>query len=245
MALAEALTEKGFRGPNVLPTDVRTFLIRSRVLSRQIGMMRRMGRRVKVVTVVRDAVATNLSGYFYNNHCWPMALREASQRGNSEVLGELAAHFMAEYPHQVPLGWFDLEMKQVFGIDLFAQPFPQEQGYQLLHGEYADLLVLKLDRLNQCADAAFSAFLGLPHFTLVRSNEASEQWYAPLYKAFTDWVVLPEAYLDRLYNSSFTRHFYTESEVAHLRQRWTKSPPLPAKVGPHPSTAIVLGEKAA
>jgi hypothetical protein len=135
---------------------------------------------------------------------------------------ELMAHFLAEYPHDIPLRWFDLEMKEVFGIDVFAQPFPIEQGYQLLHGEHADLLVLKLDRLNECANAAFSAWLDIPQFTLLRVNEAAAQWYAPLYHDFADWVVLPESYLDCLYDSPYTRHFYSPAEITHFRQRWRK-----------------------
>ncbi|HMN31506.1 MAG TPA: putative capsular polysaccharide synthesis family protein [Caldilineaceae bacterium] len=230
LAYAHKLADKGFTGPRLTPTDPRNFLVRSQVLSQQLAHLRRLGRRVKVITLVRDAVSTNLSGYFYNSYSWPAALREQARSGDRGVMEALAADFLAHYPHDVPLNWFDMEVKNVFGIDVYAEPFPQEQGYQIYRSDSADLLLLKLDQLTDCADAAFKAFMGLPQFTLTRVNEANDQWYAPLYKEFTNWVRLPGSYLAQMYETRYTQQFFNAAEQIRLRQRWSKDLAQPALV---------------
>jgi hypothetical protein len=230
MDLVRRWFERAAGGPEKLPDEVKIFLQKHRVVSEQLAHHYRLGRRVKVISLVRDAVATNLSGYFYTNHCWPPFLREAAQQRQPRVMPQLRRHFLAAYPHDLPAFWFDVEMRDVFGVDVYEEPFPQGQGWQIYRSARADLLLLKLDRLNEVADVAFSAFMDLPHFALVRVNEAEEQWYAPLYQEFTRWVSLPEAYLVRMYESRYTRHFYSPAEIDHFRQRWTKALPQPIPV---------------
>src|SRR4029078_5438744 len=130
--------------------------------SEQLPTIHRLGRRIKVITLIRDPIATNLSGYFYNCIALPGQLREAAQQGKPGVMEQLAENFLAQYPHDVPVTWFDMEMKDVFAIDVFAAPFPKEQGYQIYRSEWADLLLFKLDQLNECAEVAFSSFMNLP-----------------------------------------------------------------------------------
>ena len=225
LALAHDLADRGFTGPNLTPADPREFLVRNAVLSQQLRQLWRWGRRVKVITLVRDVVATNLSGYFYNSYAWPADLRRAAQARQPGVLEQLAADFLAHYPHEFPLNWFDMEVKNVFAIDVFAQPFAQEQGYQIYRGDRADLLLLKLDRLADCADAAFKTFLGLPHCQLRRVNEADDHWYRSLYQEFTAAGRLPASYLTQMYETRYTHHFFSQSEQLRFRRRWSQADP--------------------
>jgi len=176
----------------------------------------------KVITLVRDPIATNLSGFFHNFLWWPQELQDKSRNKRDDYLQEPEQRFLQVYPHDVPLTWFDMEMKPLFGIDVFATEFPKDAGYKVYHGEFADLLVLKLEKLRDCAKDAFAEFLNLNDFELVRANEASDKWYAELYQEFKQQVALPQSYADQLYQSRYMEHFYTEDESAALRKKWCR-----------------------
>jgi len=93
-------------------------------------------------------------------------------------------------------------------------------GYRIYRRNNVDLLLIRLENLNQCAAAAFKEFLDIDGFTLIDANVASEKVYAPLYKEMKGRIRLPESYLDAMYQSKYTRHFYSEEEIRRFRERW-------------------------
>jgi hypothetical protein len=116
-----------------------------------------------------------------------------------------------------------MEIEPVFGIDVFAAGFPREQGYEIYEGDFAALLLIKLERLNDCGEEAIKRFLNLERFQLLEANKAEDKWYSDLYHAFKQSLVLPDSYLETLYDSPYTQHFYTAEEIAAFRRRWRKT----------------------
>jgi hypothetical protein len=219
MRFVERLSIEGVGGWDRLPTNDRRFLLSSHLLNKELRRMRAADERVKVITMVRDPVATNLSGFFHNHIWWPAEIK-AQCDASSADLTALYRRFLDHYPHDVPETWFDMEVRPLYGVDVFAAPFDRDRGFAIYHSDFADVLVLKLEELNQCAAAAFHDFLGLDDFQLVESNKAEDKSYADVYKAFRKQTKLPESYLDRMYDSRMARHFYTEEEIAALRRKW-------------------------
>jgi hypothetical protein len=84
------------------------------------------------------------------------------------------------------------------------------------------LLLLKLERLKECAAAAMKDFLGIDNFILTNANVGEDKDYRDLYRSFVDSIQLPSSYLDRMYESAAVRHFYSEDEIQGFRSRWTK-----------------------
>lgn len=222
MAFVEKLEAEGHGGADKVPERTRRFLIHCRTLSQLLQSDALQARRLKVISLVRDPVATNLSGFFYNADWWPPDLQKMCRERAPGRQEQLLNYFLATYPHDVPLTWFDMEMKTVFGVDVFATAFEPDKGYQIYHGNRADLLVLKLEKLDKCAAVAIEEFLGIGALKLLRVNEGADKWYAPFYKEFISQLSLPDFYLDRLYNTSFTHHFYSNAEVLRFKQRWHK-----------------------
>ncbi len=218
--LVENLEMDGQGGWDNLTQRTKIFLIFSRVVGQMLQDGYLQHHKSKVITLVRDPIATNLSGFFHNYLWWPQDLQDRSRPKSSGYLQELNQRFLQVYPHDVPLTWFDMEMEPLFGIDVFAAEFPRERGYKIYHGPLADLLVLKLEKLRDCANDAFTQFLNLDDFELVRANEAEDKWYADLYQDFKQHVTLPQSYADRLYHSRYMEHFYTEAETAAFREKW-------------------------
>lgn len=219
-AFLHDLAIEGYGGWEQLPEKARQDHIRADLLGDHVRQMRQDGKRVRVITLVRDPVATNVSGFFHKNEWWPSSLREICQDESPACLNALRERFMSSYPHDVPLDWFDMEMLPVFGIDVFATPFPKEQGYDIYRNEFADVLLIKLEKLDDCGEAALEELLNLGHVEFIRANTASDKWYSPLYSQFKRSLNLPDSYLDQMYDSKFTRQFYTDVEIQAFRSKW-------------------------
>ncbi|MCB0173723.1 MAG: hypothetical protein KDJ97_24600 [Anaerolineae bacterium] len=77
---------------------------------------------------------------------------------------ELTTSFLNEFEFQeAPLRWLNSQLKSVVDVDVFATDFPKSKGFKVNH---ADILLLRLERLNECAQEAFKEFIGIDQFTL-------------------------------------------------------------------------------
>ena len=222
-ALLDQLYMAGYGGWQNCPPNIKGHLSKSYVLSQKIAQWYNPQRRCKVISLVRDPVALNVSGFFQNYRWWPAALIAQCKHKEPGYQHALLQHFLTSYAHDVPLTWFDLDLQPVFKIDVFATPFSVAAGYQTYQSDFADLLLLRLEDLNRCAAVAFPPFLGVDNFAIVRANEADAKWYATAYREFTQTVALPESYLDRIYNSKFAMHFYAEEELQAFRRKWQRT----------------------
>lgn len=203
--------------------------LRNRLLNKELRRLRESGGRVKVITMVRDPVATNLSGLFHNYRWWPAGLKSQCDPPSAECLAHVERYFLDQYTHDVPDTWFDMEVKSLYGVDVFAEPFDAGRGYAIYRNEFADVLLIKLEMLNDCAADAIHEFLGIEEFSLKETNVAEDKEYAAIYQAFRKQVALPDSYLDRMYSSRIARQFYSADEIASFRRKW--SAPRATKAG--------------
>ncbi len=186
----------------------------------------------KVVTLVRDPVARNISSFFQHitiESALPdgeWRLKSTTDRFEIAIkdnnFEELAALFLARYRHDRPLTYFDHEFKNVFDIDFYTTDFPITIGYKIYETPRADILLLRLEDLKDCASDAFKMFLNVDSFKLASGNIGSQKEYADLYRVFKDTICFPEDYLDKMYSSKFAQQFYTEAELKTFRAKWSK-----------------------
>jgi hypothetical protein len=132
------------------------------------------------------------------------------------------------FDHNVPKVWFQRQLQPVFGIDVFATAFPKERGYAIYATKDVSLLVIKLEMLEECASQAMRDFLGIDEFLLRNSNIGEEKEYKDMYKSFLRSIALPDEYLNRMYNSEYAQHFYTDAELQHFRMRWSVRSDVPS-----------------
>jgi hypothetical protein len=192
------------------------------------------GLRWKVITLTRDPIGRNLSGFFENidfqviepetrysieSHYYSIPRTDIS----IEDLSMFYGWFFECYRHNTPLTYFDQEIRDVFGIDIYATEFPRDKGYGIYSGKNADVLLIRIEDLNECAPAAFKEFLDLDNFTLTNTNVGSAKDYAPVYRKFKNCIQLPQAYVDSFYDSKFVRHMYSETEIEGFRFKWEKN----------------------
>jgi hypothetical protein len=197
--------------------------------------------RVQAITLVRDPLARNLSDFFQHIQVEPLPDAGGVRRwklvaqfhdfeitvGEDDVSALIELYFEKEW-HDFPPLWIDRELEGVLGIDVYATPFPREQGYAIYHsraaaGRRADLLLIRLRDLNRCASQALPEFLGLDAFTLVNANVAEKKEYVDVYRAFKSAIAFPASFLDEMYSSKLVQHFYSSAEIQALRDQWSKT----------------------
>jgi hypothetical protein len=221
IARMELRYRRAFRQRRSVPTHMlETRYVRS-LLDRRI--LPAPAGRWRLVIPFREPVARNLSAFFQTLHTTVPALdleRELAQVGLDALLPRLAALFRETLDHTLPIRWFDLEPREIFGLDLPALPFDREQSWALHSNERAEAVVVKLERLRACAGPALQALLGVDGVRLLPANEAREKAYYPIYSAFREWIRLPEEYVERLYAARWVQAWYTPAELDAFRTRW-------------------------
>ena len=179
-----------------------------------------------VVSSIREPVARNLSAFFQSLDVWCPEFSEV-HAADRDPFSTLMTAFMDRYPHDRVLHWFDNEMRESLGIDVFATPFPHSTGWQILEGPAARLLLIRLENVTDCLPDAVASFL--PHLargSVAAANTANGKPYARTYDRFRSSLVLPDDYLSRMYDSTYATHFYTEDERNAFRARWSGGNPV-------------------
>ncbi len=177
----------------------------------------------KIITLVREPIARNISGFFEGFHLrFPDYYEKYGY--DQQKFAEFSQMFINKYPHDTPLTWFDSELKLVFGVDVFDQEFPKSKGYKIYQEDSVDVLLLKLENLEQVFNEAVKDFLKLDQdITLIRGNISKDKNYYSCYREFLNKINLPKSYIDKMYDSSYSRHFYTQEEIDSFKEKWVKT----------------------
>lgn len=118
-------------------------------------------------------------------------------------------------------GWYEEELKKNFGIDILEYPFDTEKGYTIIYKENIELLVLKLEKLDELK-AVIGEFVGKEIMPILKVNCAQAKSYKYAYKQFYQEVILPKEYIEFYYkNNIYTNHFYSETERASYLEKWS------------------------
>lgn len=179
--------------------------------------------RWKVVTLVRDPVARNISTFFQG---FPIYFPHLSGliEGEDEMetrVDRIIDVFLQQYSeHDAPLTWYDEHFKPVFGMDVFDTPFDTSKGYQVYRTDRADVLLMRLEDFDRTLPQAIHEFAGLRIDNIRPANISSQKSYSSAYGAFRKRIDLPLAYVERIYGSRFARHFYSPAELADFSARW-------------------------
>jgi hypothetical protein len=181
------------------------------------------GDPLNVITLTREPIGRNVSAFFENYE------RDTgvSFRGSDLTVKQLRDLFLANFPHQIPLEWFENHIERNFDIDVYASPFPKE-GYITYEKGSVRLLVIKSEITDAAKEEAIGKFLDLQQFHVVRSNVGAAKEYADQYQAFRQEVRLPPDYIDWMCTSRYFTHFYTPEVVEDVQRRWSRETAEPA-----------------
>lgn len=180
------------------------------------------GFQLPVVSLVRDPIARQISGLFQSPDLASISLHDRSGRFDVDrVVTYLEEHFLTADPHHGADSWFDEELATVFGVDVFAHPFPRGRGYSILREKRARVLLLRMEDLDRTLGPALCEFLDLPKEpALVRSNVRNRTGDAAEYARVLERFRLPRERVEEIYARRLVRHFYSEEMIAEFTRRW-------------------------
>lgn len=174
---------------------------------------------IDVISPIRDPVSRNVSAFFENFE------RDTGQKvsDRSWTVEEIADLFVSSFAsHHEGIIWFDQYFKPVFGIDVYAEPFPVAEMRKVYRRGRIRALVYRVDleRADQLALVGDFAGLELPDWAY--RNISATKDYADIYRRFTESGRLPREYVARMCESRFCRHFWTSEEIDAIRARWSE-----------------------
>ena len=123
----------------------------------------------------------------------------------------------------VPKIWFDWELKNVLGIDVFKHDFNKKLGYQIISNEIADVLVFKFENFKNILKSCLESFLHREINMLIGDNMSTNKSYWDVYNAVRVSLKFPSQFINKMYNTKYVKHFYCRKEVEKFKMFWKTS----------------------
>lgn len=187
-----------------------------------------------VISLVREPIGRNISAFFEN---FDREIAKLRSRPNLSI-DQMIDVFLSKYDHEIPLRWFDRNMKPDCGIDVYEHPFP-DGGVQIIEQEHVRLLLLRSELDDQTKETSIKDFLGLKEFRLKRINDSAQKAYVETYRLFREKFVPPDAYIEKMYESRYFKHFYAGMKE-HFVAAWKRKQPAPVYRGAILEPAVAL-----
>ncbi|MCK4761718.1 MAG: hypothetical protein KAW12_05915 [Candidatus Aminicenantes bacterium] len=179
----------------------------------------------KIITLVRDPVMRQISDFFFSFHKHPELMNKEGdilREKTLEVLKNEITELLTP-PKDYVLKWFDKEFKAVLGIDVYDFPFDREEGYTIINYNNISILIIKLEKLNQCFNSAISKFIEKDNLKLLDRNQAKQKFYYDTYKYVMNNITFDYDFCKAIYSSKFMKHFYSPREIESFLTKWTGS----------------------
>ncbi|MEO8069013.1 MAG: putative capsular polysaccharide synthesis family protein [Flavobacteriales bacterium] len=172
------------------------------------------GKRIKIITMVREPVARDVSALFQT---WRGRFGDVpfDAKSNADLIADLKGR---NFHHT--LSWFTEEFQAWTGVDIHSLPFDKERGYSVYRTDLYDILVLKLEKLNDCSGPAMREFIGLDLSRLELANIGEEKLSRDKYRSLAAEIRFTPAELDAVYGSKYMQHFFSAEEIAGYRAKW-------------------------
>lgn len=168
-----------------------------------------LGEPLKIISMVRNPIAVNVSGFFQNlDTYYPhLSQEEILQLSIEELINKFWTLDL-----NYPLHWFDREFNKCLNFDIYSQPFSMLGWQTYLHESY-HILIMQAELMDSQKQEVIRMFTGISNLQLENQNMSSQKWYSHRFKEFKEKLVLPKDYLDKMLNSKLTRHFYSQSQI--------------------------------
>ena len=170
-----------------------------------------LSKEVTIITGVRDPFSRAISAFFEQSHYLGIDPKAMSYE-------EMYEAFEKHYDLEGGLLWFDNEIGKVFHIDIFKAPFNRDKGYQIVKQGKFKIFIYRIDYLDKLEEE-LKEFIANKHFKIASANETV---------ASNNYIELKnnKKYSNNEFKSiegsKYMKHFYTDKEVAELKDKWVK-----------------------
>jgi hypothetical protein len=170
--------------------------------------------KIEVISAVREPIGLALSAAFENYFHLFKSLESAT-------LDACRQELLKPREHKFVQRWFELELKAMFGLDVYATPFPRGKGYAIYEGAHARALVYRFEALTKLPQM-LQEFLGRTVPSVESRNLGESKDYGGAYRRTKQTLRLPANFVQAQCQCRMMRHFYSESERQEFERQWTE-----------------------
>lgn len=176
-----------------------------------------------IITIIREPISREISSFFQNTDQY----KDVLENKNLEIDAKMAQKilhkkFEADICQNLK-DWFDLEIKNNFGIDVFDKNFDCQKNYVISQNKNFNHLLLKMEDLDVVFPEASKEFLGLNFpLKLQKANVGDKKHYASTYKKIRKSIKLDDEVISQIINSKFFQHFYLQDK-SKVISKWSKN----------------------
>ncbi len=201
------------------------------------AVTRLSNQKLRIITMVREPISRDYSAF------WEPFSEKAHERmkllpfvgGN---LQEMYNHYTSlmlmgnremikKYGILTPLvwsdefEWFDEELRDGLGIDIYQHPFDKERGYQIIRNDNLEVFVFKLEKLNNILPRIYE-FIGVSgNVAEKKEYRSSDKWFSIAYDELKKNLIIPKEYFNHYYEGNKKLdHFYTDEEKREFIKKW-------------------------
>lgn len=179
----------------------------------------------KIITLTREPISNRISHLFQNPRLFNPNLLNENGKIEESFAVEYILNTFKNFNESTDYiaNWFDRELKQTFDINVYNYPFNYQKGFTIIRSNRADVLILKLEDLNQNFNQAMSEFLGIKFSgNLIDTNVRKNSRYSSVYKHVVKTIVIPKSLCEMIYSTKYATHFYSPQMRDELIRKWSR-----------------------
>jgi hypothetical protein len=176
-----------------------------------------------IISIIREPISREISSFFQNTDQYKDTLENKNLQIDADLAQKILHEKFESNICKELKDWFDLEIKNNFGIDVFAEKFDHENKYVISKHNNNHLLLLKMEDLDSVFPKAIKEFLTLDApLKLLKANVGDKKHYASTYKNIKKSIKLSQKDINQIVNSTFFQHFYLEDK-SKVINKWSKN----------------------
>ena len=179
----------------------------------------RHGGPVRVISLVRDPIAYNISNFTYFGRAY--WLRTCWRSAPWMSADELWSRFRRTLPLHAQDAWWRHEYSPTMGWDPLEEPFDAERGWSIRSVGRFEAMIMRADLPDSEKTGALRSWLpGVAIAEVVRENENDTQAPPVLAERLRERVRSCPEYVDRALALPMTQRFWTPRQREAMRERW-------------------------
>ncbi len=181
--------------------------------------------KLKVITLVRDPIAREISSFFQNLELTNTHLIDQQNQLKTDVAVKLIEKKITCNLLDIHycLNWFDQEFNPALCLNIYDYPFNQQKGYSIISMDNIDVLVLKLEKLDSCYGQALEEFLDIQlSGPSIKANRGDQKKYSHEREMIKKYLQLSPEACQNIYSTRFVKHFYSQDERDTFIARWSR-----------------------
>lgn len=177
-----------------------------------------------IITCIREPIGQRLSAFFQSSEKYKdKFVQEELEFNYNDVIFLINEILNDAQKINYEQNWFHNSIKKNFGIDVFSIPFDYEHKYNIYSNENSNLLLMRLEDLDNIFKDAVEKFLSPKKpVTFIKKNEGGKKFYKKAYNKVIKDFKIDSDLLNTYTNTQFFQHFYTD-KTNDLRKRWEKT----------------------